>query len=119
MTGNELLKQALALMAETDVEDYRELALPYINLMLAELFDANNRMLRHAGQPELSEIPTLPSLEAQLPYMERLQRLAMPYGLVSRLYFDEEDNPRLSMFNEEYANRVNECDKFLVCFGGE
>ena len=116
MTGNELLKQALALMAETDGEDYRELAPAYINLMLAELFDVNNRMRRHGGLEELAEMPAVSGLEEELPYMERLQRLAMPYGLVSRLFFDEEDNSRLSMFNEEYAARVNQCDKYTVAF---
>ena len=43
-------------------------------------------------------------------------KLALPYGLAAKLYFDEDDNARLTMFLQEYADRVNQCDRWVVAF---
>jgi len=116
MTGKELLVRALALFAETETTDYEALALPYIDMVLAETFDTNNRIRTAAGKAVLTEMPELASLADTLPYEDKLVKLALPYGLAAKLYFDEEDNPRLTMFNQEYADRVNRCDKAVVEF---
>lgn len=118
MTGNELLARALALYSETDTsdEDVRTLAVPSINMVLAEVFDVNNRIRRFNGKDELTAIPEIESLDQNIECEDKLLRLAMPYGLAALLYFEEGDNPRLSMFKEEYANRVSQCDRWVVAF---
>lgn len=119
MDGNELLKRAMALYAETDTsdEDARELALPYINMVLAECFEVNNHIRKSKGLDELEEIPELAALTESIPYEDKLVKLALPYGVASKLYFDEgDDNSRLSMFLQEYADRVNQCDRWVVRF---
>lgn len=119
MDGNELLKRALALFAETDStdEDHQRLALPYINLLLAEVFEVNNRIRRQAGKQPLAAVPELASLGETIDCEEPLLRLALPWGLAARLYFDEsDDNARLNMFLQEYADRVNRCDRWVVAF---
>ena len=118
MTGTELLKKALALFAETETADYEETGLIYINLLLDETHDQNNRMLRHAGEEELAEYRNITALTDELPCMEKLAREALTYGLAAKLYFDEEENARLSMFNEEYANRLAALDRNVVVFEG-
>ena len=118
MDGNELLKRAMALYAETDTndEDSKALAVPYINMVLAETFDVNNRMREYAGKEPLESIPEIASLDDTIQYEDKLVKLALPYGLASKLYFDEDDNPRLTMFLQEYADRVNQCDRWVVSF---
>ena len=54
MTVNELLSAAAALFFETDTSAYHEVALPFVNMLLAECFEANNRILRKAGRQELT-----------------------------------------------------------------
>ena len=114
MTGTELTMRALALFSETEIEDYRELALTHINILLDETWKQNNRMRRKAGLEEMKERLQLGGLDDDITYEAELVRQALPYGLAAKLYFDEEDNARLSMFNEEYANRLNACDAFVV-----
>jgi len=118
MTGKDLLKQALALIAETDTTDYEETGLVYINMLLAETHDQNNRMRRFSGLEPLEEYQQIETLEDELPCQEKLQREALPWGLIAKIYFDEDDsNARLSMWNEEYANRLNACDRWVADFG--
>ena len=114
MTGTELTIRALALFSETEIEDYRELALTHINILLDETWKQNNRMRRKAGLEEMKDRLQLGGLDEQITYEAELVRQALPYGLAAKLYFDEEDNARLSMFNEEYANRLNACDAYIV-----
>jgi len=117
MTGRELLAQALALFAETETADYEALGLIYINMLLAETRAQNGRMLRHDGMEIPEGYQSIAALGDKLPCHERLAREALPWGLAAKLYFDEENNPRLSMFNEEYANRLQSCDRWVVDFG--
>lgn len=118
MDGNELLKRAMALYAETDTndEDVKALSVPYINMVLAETFDVNNRMREYVGKEPMESIPEIASLDDTIQYEDKLVKLALPYGLASKLYFDEDDNPRLTMFLQEYADRVNQCDRWVVAF---
>jgi hypothetical protein len=118
LTVNELLQNALALFAETDASDadYQALAIPHINMVLAETFEVNNRMRRMAKKPVLDAVPEIGALSDTIDYEDKLMRLALPYGLAEKLYFDEENDGRLSMFKQEYAERVNQCDRWVVAF---
>ena len=119
MTANELFQAASALYGETDTtdEDNRALAVPQINMLLAETHEVNNRMREQAGKEVLKDIPSIATLDEEIPYETKLVRLALPYGLAAMLYFGEEDNDgRLSMFKQEYAERVNQCDRWVVAF---
>jgi hypothetical protein len=118
LTVNELLQNALALFAETDASDadYQALAIFHTNMVLAETFEVNNRMRERAGKEELTEIPSVTALTDTIPYEDKLLRFALPFGLAEKLYFDEDNDGRLSMFKQEYANRVNQCDRWVVAF---
>lgn len=119
MTGEQLLKRAAALISETDTEDYKEIALIQINILLDETWKQNNRMRKAAGKDEMTARVDLESLGEEIPWEEELVRSALPWGLAAKLFFEEDDNARLSMFNEEFANRLNACDKGLVVLEGK
>ena len=118
MTVNELLQNALALFAETDTSDadYQTLAIPFTNMVLAETFEVNNRLREYAGKEPFTEIPSVSALTDTIPCEEKLLRFALPFGLAEKLYFDEDNDGRLSMFKQEYANRVEQCDRWVVAF---
>lgn len=116
MTANELFCAALALFYENNSEVHQEFVKGLINILLAECFEVNNRMRRRAGKEELTEIPQIGDMLDPIPYEEMLVRLALPYGLAAKLFFEEQDNPRLTYFLQEYAERVNRCDRWVVAF---
>lgn len=117
MTGEALTIRAAALFGETEIDDYKEIALTHINILLDDTWKQNNRMRLAAGKKELTARVSLGGLGEELPYEEALVHDALPYGLAAKLFFEEDDNPRLSMFNEEFANRLEECDVGVVDCG--
>lgn len=117
MTGEELTIRAAALFGETEIEDYRAIALIHINILLDDTWKQNNRMRAAAGKDMLEQRMKLEKLADEIPYEEALVHDALPYGLAAKLYFEEDDNTRLSMFNEEFANRLEECDAGIVDCG--
>ena len=68
MTVNELLSAAAALFFETDTSAYGEVALPFVNMLLAECFEANNRILRKSGKEEMTNVPVLTQMSDIIPY---------------------------------------------------
>lgn len=116
MTVYELLGTAAALFFETEPTAYQEVALPFVNMVLAECFEANNRLRRRAGKEELSELPVMSDLQETLPYEEELVRLVLPYGLAAKLIYDEQDSARLNYFLSEYSQRLERCDRWVVAF---
>ncbi len=118
MTAQELLTSAIALFFENANRWQSDpaTALVHINMVLAETFTINNRLRRKAGLNELENIPKLTQLTEQVPYEEELTRQVLPYGLAAKLYFEQEDNSRLTLFLQEYNSRLSICDRWVVSF---
>lgn len=116
MTGADLLSAAAAIMHLGDTAGYLELAPEFINLVLAETFEVNNRLMLAKGGAELDAIPSVSTLDEEIPYDEALSRLALPLGLVCRLYADEDNNAMLSLYKQEYALAVNAADRCVARF---
>ncbi len=116
MTVYELLTTAAALFFETDLSAYQEVALPLANMVTDECFEANNRLRRAAGKKPLPQPPRLTDLQETIPYEENLLRLVMPYGLAAKLIYDEQDSVRLNYFVNEYNQRLDRCDRWVVAF---
>jgi len=114
MTVYELLTAAAALFFETDLSGYCDLALPFVNMLLNECFETNNRIRRRNGKEGLLSAPVLTNLYEVIPYEEQLVRLALPYGLAAKLIYDEQDSARMNYFMSEYTSRVNRCDRWVV-----
>jgi hypothetical protein len=114
MTVYELLAAGAALFFENDLSGYADLAVGFVNMLLAECFETNNRIRRRAGKAALVRLPVLKDLKDTIPYEEGLVRLAMPYGMAAKLIYDEQDSARFNYFINEYADRVNRCDRWVV-----
>lgn len=109
MTAQQVYSAALALLFETEgsAGDYNIYALPLMNLLLPELFDVNNSILKAEGKIPLTDIPVLSSLSENIPYDEKLLRSSLPYGLAAKLVYDDNDMEKVGYFHQLYVNSVN------------
>ena len=114
MTGNECLASALALMYcnEEDSGEYAGMALPVLNLLIAETFAINNSLREAAGLDPLVSIPSINSLNDEIPCQERILRIVLPYGLAGALM--GEDDAALST---QYKNKY-EYERVVSCRAG-
>ena len=64
MTVYELLAAGAALFFENDLSGYADLAVGFVNMLLAECFETNNRIRRRAGKAALVRLPVLKDLKA-------------------------------------------------------
>lgn len=126
MTGSEVYEQAIGLMATPpdDAAVYKQFALSAINAALAESFSINNSMRLFLGKEELEGIPLLGALSEEIPYEEELVRSALPYGVCSKLYIDEDDMARVVYYHNLYIQFANACAKLVAgevedVYGGE
>lgn len=115
MTGAELLTNAIALMHEDDPSPYEPVAVPMINLALAECYEAENMLRLRAGKTERTEIPEVTGLADEIDYEPELLRRALILGVCCRIYVDEDNNPILQMYKQEYAMALSDAS---VCVDG-
>ena len=89
MTGRRLYTLALAQLSQAPGDNPRwdSLALPWLNLALAELLPTLNAMARFENRPEADTAPTAQSLDDPLPVSPALQA-ALANALVAALWQD-------------------------------
>ncbi len=114
MTGRELLTAACHLFFDTNTAYYEPFALTHINMLLSDTYEANNGIRLNNGKTILTEIPSIVALSDHIPYEDSLVRGAFPYGLASKLYFDDNDTGRQMLFQQHFVNAVNESERGFV-----
>ena len=103
MTYGELLDRALGILEYSDRQGREAFAKEMTDLVLAELWDINNRLREEKGLPAFEDIPSVSSFEDEIPYEEELVRRDLILGLVCRLCADEEDSSLHNFYSTEYA----------------
>ena len=114
MTGTQLLASAAALFNDTNSADYNTIALPSLNILLAETFDVNNRLRAAAGKALLTSILQLTALTEAITYEDKLVMMAMPYGLAEKLIADDQNSGLWNVFHMKYVNHLHEMDVGFV-----
>ena len=110
MTGNNIFETACAFLAMSpqDNKDLEGLALIWLNSLLAEALQYENAN-RQANKKELLEnAPMLASLDEEIPYCNDILRIALPYGLASYLYIEEESFAVAGEFRTRYLSALYE-----------
>ncbi len=107
MTGEQLYKKALALLFEQDSDEYRRVLAALINLLLAECALANNTIRIFRGKEPLEQAQQISSAEEELTYEPEILEGVLPYGLASKLIYDDGDMNRMAYFQAMYVNGVN------------
>ncbi len=107
MTAQQLLNTSLSLMSEDSAEDYEAFAIPLINVLLAETFEVNNGLRIFNGKEPAASLQLVTNLTDTLEVEDILASSALPYGLASKLLFDDDDMNRMGYMTNQYANAVN------------
>ena len=104
MTANQLYKATLAVMSENEsnASSYNEFVVPNINLLLSELFDAENSLRVASGANILINIPEIATLNDELPYQELICRTVMPYGLAVYLSLGDDEYSKAGFYDSRY-----------------
>ncbi|MBR6772338.1 MAG: hypothetical protein IKM29_02980 [Clostridia bacterium] len=103
MTYGELLDRALGILEYGDRQGRETFAKEMTDLVLAELWDINNRLRSAKGLEPLEEIPCVNSFDDVIPYEAEIVRRDLILGLVCRLSADEEDASLHNFYSAEYA----------------
>ncbi|MBQ5755518.1 MAG: hypothetical protein IIV90_07585 [Oscillospiraceae bacterium] len=112
MTGNEIYREALALLGQRPEENdlWDKLAPSWLNMVLAESHSAENSLRRFLGLNELSQPQRVKSLEEKLKYQNRL-RTALVNGMASILWDEGHDRPKALDYRARFAAALAETEK--------
>lgn len=116
MTAREIAVSALAILAEPEssLQDFSDTIIPVMNIMLPEMWEINDGLRRARGKaPE--PLPKISALEDDVPYEEELCRSCMPYGLASKMIFDDDDMAKVQYLQSMYVSAMGEFAKAMPC----
>ena len=102
MTIKECYEHAVSLLPEKPEENpnMQSFMVAWCNILLAENFENENFYRAAEGLPMLSRVPVLFYAEDEIPYNEKLVKMAFPYGM-ARWIFRENDD--VSASHEYYS----------------
>lgn len=127
MTGKEIYYAALALIGEpkSSETDYdTDVVVGQINVMMPEIHEINQSLRKKAGEVILTEIPSIQSLEEDIPLVPVLARTVVPYGLAAKLLINDDELSKAAYYNGMYTNTMNqfdvaELDMMVDLYGGD
>ncbi len=103
MTGQKIYEIACSLLFEEPGVDkfFHSSAVNLINVLISEAVPYQNNRNRAQGKPEIQAFDLL-TLEDDVPLDDPIVKIALPYGLASYFYQDEEDNFRAQDFRGRF-----------------
>lgn len=106
MKLDDIYKMAKAIMSEKPTSTtYDNVVVDQMNVIIAELFAANNECRVFNGKEPLKDVPLMQSREDDVPYEDEFCREVIPYGLASMLEIDD-DMAKHSLFEAKYNNAL-------------
>lgn len=110
MTSETLLDNALALLLTTSSQapEYRDSALPLINMLLAEITPANNILRAARGKAPADAPLQVGSLDAALPCEPEFSAAALPFGLCARWLMDDDDLAKAAWFQNQFVQAAED-----------
>lgn len=113
MTGNEVFEAAAAYLAQTrpDSEEWKPFVPHWLNLLLEESLPYENAWRTMQGLELLEKAPflTQDDMDEPLEYHEALVRIALPYGLASDFWRDDDNDYRANDFRARYVAALEDC----------
>ena len=116
MTAGKIFQKACGYLSQTvaETEELASFAVLWLDTLAAEALPYENalrRYYRDESKPPLAAAPRVQSLTDEIPYREEICRVALPYGLASCLFSDEENEYRAQDFRARYISALNESQK--------
>ena len=115
MTGTQIYKTACAFLAMTpeDGAELEPLAISWLNSLLAEAlpYENANRLANQKGP--LQTAPQITVLKEEIPYCNDLCQIALPYGLASYLFMEDENYGWAADFRSRYLSALYEAAPYM------
>ena len=112
MTGNDVFAAAAAYLSQStaDSEDLAPFVPLWLNVLLAECLPYENMLRARQGMEPLAEAPRLAqgAMDTDIPYREVILRTALPYGLASEFWRDDDNDYRTQDFRAKYISALGE-----------
>ena len=112
MTGNDVFAAAAAYLSQStaDSEDLAPFVPLWLNVLLAECLPYENMLRAQHGMEPLAEAPRLTqgAMDTDIPYREVILRTALPYGLASEFWRDDDNDYRTQDFRAKYISALGE-----------
>ena len=108
MTANELFTLALSFLSEKPPGSVQEYAIGWLNILLSECLKYENAIRRSRGEEELEKAPLLQNFEEEIPYCDEILMSALPYGLASFFYVDDENDFRAENNRARYISALDD-----------
>lgn len=113
MTVSELYTLTKTVMHERmNSTIYDQYLIGNLNTIIMELYAENNMARVFKGKDELRTVPFVTSLTDEILYEDEYAYTAMPYGLASRFFVDD-DLGRYSLYKTEYNNARVKAQKLI------
>lgn len=111
MTAQDIYSLALSFLSETTQEtnDVQQFTLGWLNLLLQESLPYENAYRQVHRQEILKQAPQLTTFNDEVPYNDNITRIALPYGLASYYFIDDDNDYRAQDFRGRYINALAEC----------
>lgn len=106
MTVHDIIKTAFANEyegIESDPDAVRH-SLDVLNLLLVECYSAEQNSRERDGKPLLTEIPSVSTLEDDVPYNSMLTRWALPYGLEAKYAEQNLEESKAIQYRQMYED---------------
>lgn len=110
MTANDVYTIALSFLSENTMEtnDVQQFTLGWLNLLLQESLPYENAYRQVNGMQPLKQAPQLAAFNDEIPYNDNITRIALPYGLASYYFIDDDNDYRAQDFRGRYINALSE-----------
>ncbi len=109
MTAQEIYALSLSFLSEKPQKnDLRDFILPWLNLLLQEALPYENQRRRGLGEAKLVVAPVITAWEQEVPYGADLVGVALPYGLASLLFQDDDNDYRALMYRNLYLSALDD-----------
>ena len=104
----------------TDV-DYDSYSPPLLDSLLVEALPYENAIRAQRGDEELTSVPEISVIdETVLDWDDRITLVALPWGLVGALLFDDENRKAESvMFRNEFVSALEDAAPAVLDYGEE
>ena len=114
MTSRELFESALALVGtDTTIDDsLQEYAVKWINLAMAEMFNAENSIRLNTGKKEMMSPLRVNDLDEEIPYDPRFYA-AFTYYLAHWIYKDDRELSFAQEMYNRFATEVKEHTMYI------
>lgn len=110
MVANKILKTATAFMFEspTNDVDFHKFFPALLNLVVAEALPYENAYRAANGMDELLSAPVVDSVDSEVDYCDEICRIALPYGVASYFWQDENNEYRAQDFRNRFIDALKE-----------